>query len=55
MEISEVKENVESDLSKENAGDDTYTFEVVGSRLENQKELDKLLVKWYKNFYEAIV
>lgn len=53
MEISEVKDNLESDLSKENPGDDTYTFDYVGSRLEDQKELDKLLVKWYENISQV--
>ena len=46
MEIANIGPEKESDLPQEQ-DNDSYKFEFVGSRLEDQKELEKLLMKWY--------
>ena len=46
MEIANIGPEKESDI-QESQDDDSYKFEFVGSRLADQKELDKFLEKWY--------
>ena len=48
MEITTVKEDAQNgnDLQKDDLGDDSFTFEYIGSKLESIKEIKENLLKW---------
>jgi hypothetical protein len=49
MEVTEIKSSKDeqrSDLQQNNADDDTFVFEYLGSKLDGLKELNESFMKW---------